>query len=98
MKQTLKRGALYLGGSVLAMLVAISLLNHGASLYSRLTEEPPGTGLPLPAPSLPKDKLRLVWEAYQSLPKPVLVHCSAGIDRTGWAVVYIRERLAKQGA
>ena len=34
------------------------------------------------------------WEAFQSLPQPVLVHCSAGHDRTGRIVNHILGRLA----
>ncbi len=34
-----------------------------------------------------------IWRAFVDLPKPVLVHCSAGLDRTGRAIQHILERL-----
>lgn len=37
--------------------------------------------------------LEKTWEAFQALPKPVLVHCSAGRDRTGKAVEYLLKKL-----
>jgi protein-tyrosine phosphatase len=39
------------------------------------------------------EQLDRAWEAYQRLPKPVLVHCSAGHDRTGRVVRHVLERL-----
>ena len=49
-------------------------------------------------PLLSSQELELVWAAFQRPEKPVLVHCSAGRDRTGAAMVYILSRLQADGS
>ncbi len=44
-------------------------------------------------PPLDEAELQAVWEAFRALPAPVLVHCSAGIDRTGAAIRHLRAKL-----
>jgi hypothetical protein len=48
----------------------------------------------LQTPPIPEGDLPRVGRAFRDLPAPLLVHCSAGVDRTGAAVAYLVDRLA----
>jgi protein tyrosine phosphatase (PTP) superfamily phosphohydrolase (DUF442 family) len=43
--------------------------------------------------SVPTKQLRAVWQAYQRLPKPILVHCSAGRKRSKTAASYLLRKI-----
>lgn len=44
-------------------------------------------------PPLNESQLEDIWKSFNDLDKPVLIHCSAGMDRTGQALKYIQNRL-----
>lgn len=47
-------------------------------------------------PPMTQSDLEEVWRLYETLPAPMLVHCWAGIDRTGVAVAFIQARLGSK--
>jgi len=52
----------------------------------------------LQTPPIPEFRLPEIWRLFQELPSPLVVHCWAGIDRTGAAVAYLKQRLEAEGA
>ena len=48
------------------------------------------------APALNSKELEKTWHAFNSLPKPVLIHCRQGISRTGRAIDYLEDKLQKK--
>lgn len=44
-------------------------------------------------PPVPEEDLGAIWEAFNALEKPVLIHCSAGVDRTGAAIRYLQAEM-----
>ena len=57
---------------------------NGFTVVHLPTEDKPGDPSPLS-----REELESIAEAYDRAEKPALIHCSAGIDRTGAAVTYI---------
>ncbi|MBN1664089.1 MAG: tyrosine-protein phosphatase [Deltaproteobacteria bacterium] len=65
-------------------------LYHESDLFARVIPVENHKEHPLDA-----SEMHALWTVYQAIEKPVLIHCSAGKDRTGAAVELIMERETK---
>lgn len=70
------------------------LLSYYEESGFRVAHVPTYDGLTVPYTPEQYDE---AWRAFQQLPKPVLVHCSAGFDRTGRVVNHILSQLGVPG-
>lgn len=69
------------------------LLGHYAAAGFEIAHIPTPDGRTRPYTA---EQLDAAWEAFMRLPKPVLVHCSAGVDRTGRVIAHIQRRRSER--